>query len=274
MAGYIAAKRRVFMNQGAGDWAVLGIDTPETAALCTELTRAGGRTIAPISNAQAIGHGVSALGGVLYDSLGGRAVAVMDLADAPALPGKHNAQNIAAAYAMVRAMGLEPRAITAAIQSFPGLAHRLENVGTIGGVRFINDSKATNADAAAQALACYPRVRWILGGVAKDGGIDSLARFFPRVEKAYLIGEAGPSFGAVLQRAKVATANAGDMAHAVSMAFEDARSSGRTDEIVLLAPACASFDQYGDFEQRGDDFKARVAALRLPAQMANGGAAQ
>ncbi|HVY02873.1 MAG TPA: UDP-N-acetylmuramoyl-L-alanine--D-glutamate ligase [Caulobacterales bacterium] len=267
MGGYIAAKKRIFLNQGAGDWAIVGVDTPETAEICSELTRLNARTVAPISNAQAVGRGVSALGGALYDSLGGRAQMVMDLAAAPALPGKHNAQNIAAAYAAARAMGLETRAIAGAIQSFPGLAHRLESVGDVEGVRFINDSKATNADAAAQALACYPRVRWILGGVAKEGGIDSLADFFPRIARAYVIGEAGPSFASVLNRADVPVTPATTMERAVRLAFEDALQSGRTDEIVLLAPACASFDQYADFERRGEDFKACVRALRAPAAL-------
>ena len=139
-------------------------------------------------------------------------------------------------------------------------------------MRFINDCKATNADAAAQALAFYPRVHWIAGGVAKEGGIDGLAAFFPRIERAYLIGEAGPSFASVLHRADVSVTPATTMERAVRLAFEDALQSGRTDEIILLAPACASFDQYADFEQRGEDFKTHVRALRAPSAMAaNGG---
>ena len=270
MEGYIEAKKRVFANQGAGDWAIIGVDTPETSAICTALTAANARTIAPISSAQALGRGISALGGVLYDALDGQTNAVLDLKTAPALPGVHNAQNAAAAYAAARAMGLAPRAIAEAIASFPGLAHRQEAVATIDGVRFINDSKATNADAAAQALACYPKLRWILGGVAKEGGIDALARFFPRVTKAYLIGEAGPSFASTLTRAGVTAEVLGDLDHAVGAAFQDALSSGNEDEIVLFSPACSSFDQYTDFEQRGDAFKARVKALAVPLPLAKG----
>ncbi len=272
MEGYIAAKKRIFRNQGAGDWAIVGVDTPETAAICTALARDNGRTVAPISQSKSLGRGVFAVGGALYDGLDGRAENVLDLKDAKALPGAHNAQNAAAAYAAARAMGLKPRAIAEAVKSFPGLEHRLENVATIDGVRFINDSKATNADAAAQALAAFPNVRWILGGVAKEGGIDSLRRFFPGLVKAYLIGEAGPSFGSVLTRAGVDVVQAGDMESAVRLAHTDAQASGRKDEIVLLSPACASFDQYPDFEVRGNDFKARVRALAsAPPVAANGG---
>ncbi|MFZ4069866.1 MAG: UDP-N-acetylmuramoyl-L-alanine--D-glutamate ligase [Caulobacterales bacterium] len=258
MENYIGAKKRIFANQGAGDWAVVGVDTPETAAICTRLMT-GASFVAPVSTIQALGRGVSVLSGKLYDALEGRAQAICDLADADTLPGRHNHQNAAAAYAAARAMGASPADIAAGLRSFPGLAHRMETVAIIDGVRFVNDSKATNADAAAQALAAYPRgVHWIAGGVAKDGGIASLARFFPKLAGAYVIGQSGDAFAETIGEA-AGVCRAGQLDKAVTSAFEDARAKG--GGIVLLSPAAASFDQYADFEARGDAFRAIVQAL-------------
>jgi UDP-N-acetylmuramoylalanine--D-glutamate ligase len=155
------------------------------------------------------------------------------------------------------------------------LPHRLERAGTIEGVRFINDSKATNANAAAQALAVYPRVYWIAGGVAteggvaKEGGVAELAEFFPRIAKAYLIGQSAGDFSDTL-RGKVATVMAGNLEAAVKLAFNDARASGEPHPVVLLSPACASFDQFRSYEERGDKFKSYVVALSGAAPKANG----
>jgi UDP-N-acetylmuramoylalanine--D-glutamate ligase len=155
------------------------------------------------------------------------------------------------------------------LTSFGGLPHRLERAGTIEGVRFINDSKATNANAAAQALAVYPRVYWIAGGVAKEGGVAELEEFFPRVAKAYLIGQSAGDFSDTL-RGKVATVMAGNLEAAVKLAFNDARASGEPHPVVLLSPACASFDQFRSYEERGDKFKSYVVALSGAAPKANG----
>lgn len=257
MEAYIAAKTRIFRNQGAGDWAVIGVDTEPTAEIVTGLFGAGALRVAAISNIQALGRGVSALGQRIYDALEGRAFIGADLGEARGLPGRHNAQNAAAAYAACRALGLEPRVIASGLASFPGLAHRLEGAGEIDGVRFVNDSKATNADAAAQALAAYPRVYWIAGGRAKDGGIESLEPLFPRVAKAYLIGESAPTFARTLQGAAPYEI-CGELPRAIRRAHEDALASGEKDAVVLLSPACASFDQYADYEARGEAFKAEV----------------
>jgi len=270
MAAYIAAKKRIFRNQGAADWAIIGVDDAYCAAICTELTRAAIQHVAPVSSGQALGRGVSAIQGRIVDALSARAETVADLSDAPALAGKHNAQNAAAAYAVTHALGVDPRIIAAAFNSFPGLPHRLERAGTIGGVRFINDSKATNANAAAQALAVYPRVYWIAGGVAKEGGIGELEPFFPRIAKAYLIGQSAGEFADAL-RGKVAVTMAGNLEAAVKLAFADARASGEPHPVVLLSPACASFDQFSSYEERGDKFKAHVAALSESAPPARNG---
>src|SRR5262249_7401562 len=159
------------------------------------------------------------------------------------------------AYAAVRSIAKDTRAVAAAILKFPGLAHRIEDVGRIGKVRFVNDSKATNADAAARALVCFPDIYWIAGGKAKEGGIADLAPYFPRIRKAYLIGDAAPAFERTLN-GKVAVDRSETLDRAVASAYADAASSGNAAPVVLLSPACASFDQFRDFEHRGDSFRA------------------
>ena len=209
-----------------------------------------------------MGRGVYALQGVLYDAMGERVTEICDLTRAQSLPGRHNWQNAAAAYAAARALGLSEQAAAQGLMTFPGLAHRMETVGAIGRVRFVNDSKATNADAARQALSSYPKVYWIAGGQPKAGGIASLADLFGSVAKAYLIGEAQDEFAATLGR-RVPHVRSGTMDAAVRAAFDDARASGE-DAIVLLSPACASFDQFADFEDRGEAFRAAVHHLTVP----------
>jgi UDP-N-acetylmuramoylalanine--D-glutamate ligase len=260
MTGYIDAKKRIFLNQGAADWAVIGVDDSHTAAVCTDLTRAAVQHIAPISAGQALGRGVSALGSHLVDALSGRSEVVADLSEAPALAGRHNAQNAGAAYAATRALGVDPRVIAQALTTFSGLPHRLERIATIEGVRFINDSKATNANAAAQALAVYPRIYWIAGGVAKEGGIAELEQFFPRVARAYLIGQSAGEFSDAL-KGKAPVTMAGNLDAAVKLAFDDARASGEPHPVVLLSPASASYDQFRDYEERGERFRTLVNGL-------------
>lgn len=268
LARYLDAKRRIFRNQGAGDWAVLGVDSPETSALVTQLTAEGVRKVAAISNRRALGRGVSVLGATLYDALEQAAEPVLDLAQAQALPGMHNGQNAAAAYAACRALGLDRRKLAAAIASFTGLPHRLELAGVVGGVRCINDSKATNADAAAQALSVYRGIHWIVGGRAKEGGLGALEPLFDRVSAAYCIGEAGGEFARFLEAKGVRAVLCGELAAAVRQALEDARRGQDGGAVVLLSPACASYDQFRDFEHRGDAFKALVAQAAAAAATA------
>jgi UDP-N-acetylmuramoylalanine--D-glutamate ligase len=257
MAGYVAAKRRIFRHQGAGETAVVGVDDEICAGIADALERAGG-TVVRISAERPV-RGVHAETGVLVDS-GGEPVEVMDLRTVPALPGRHNWQNAAAAYAACRALGLSREAIAAGIRGFPGLAHRQELLGRIGKIRFVNDSKATNADAAAKALGCYEPIHWILGGVPKAGGIAGLETFFPRVAHAYLIGEAAPAFARVLDGHVPATM-CGDLETATRAAAAGAAADPAEAPVVLLSPACASFDQYPNFEVRGDAFRAIVGKL-------------
>jgi UDP-N-acetylmuramoylalanine--D-glutamate ligase len=262
MAGYVAAKKRILLNQGKGDTAVVGVDDEWCQQIVTEITAANRRTIVPISARRSMGRGVSAVQGMLYDATGERVIEICDLTRAVSLPGRHNWQNAAAAYAAARALGLSEQAAAQGLMTFPGLAHRMETVGAIGRVRFVNDSKATNADAARQALSSYPKVYWIAGGQPKAGGIESLADLFGSVAKAYLIGEAEDAFAATLDR-RAPYARCGTMDAAVRAAFADARASG-DDAIVLLSPACASFDQFTDFEDRGEAFRAAVHQLTAP----------
>ena len=191
--------------------------------------------------------------------------ATIDFSAARSLPGRHNAQNAAFAYAAARAVGVSHEAAVQGLMTFPGLAHRMETVGQMAGqtdqsgaIKFVNDSKATNADAARQALMSYPTSFWIAGGRAKDGGIEDLRDLFPRVAKAYLIGEAAEAFAATLGDTPHVIAK--DMVTAVALAAADAQQAGG-DAIVLLSPACASFDQFPDFEARGEAFRAAVLNL-------------
>ena len=259
MEGYAAAKRRVLLNQGKGDTAVIGVDDVWGQSICTEITAANRRTIWPVSARKALSRGVCGLEGRLYDATSERGVAeIADLTTARSLPGRHNWQNAAAAYAAVRAIGLTSEEAARGLMSFPGLAHRMETIGTLGMVRFVNDSKATNIDAARQAMSSYRRFYWIAGGRPKTG-IDCLADLFGAIAKAYLIGEAASDFALTLG-GKVPFERTGGLEAAVRAAYADAAASGE-DAVVLFSPACASFDQYSDFEARGEAFRAAVNAL-------------
>jgi len=257
--GYVAAKRRILANQARGDTSVIGVDDEYGGRICTETTAANRRTIVAISATKAIGRGVYVLDGRLYDATGERTVEVGDLKRARSLPGRHNWQNAAAAYAAVRGVGIDASQAARALMTFPGLAHRMETIGTIGKVRFVNDSKATNADAARQALSSYREVYWIAGGQPKAGGISELTDLFPRVVKAYLIGEAASEFSETLAGSAEAV-TCGTLEAATALAFKDAVAAGR-DAVVLLSPACASFDQFADFEARGNAFRSAVQTL-------------
>ncbi|PHK95654.1 UDP-N-acetylmuramoyl-L-alanine--D-glutamate ligase [Pseudoroseomonas rhizosphaerae] len=251
MAGYAAAKAHVFDHQDARDLAVIGMDDADTAAFA----QGHAARVVPISGLAPQPGGVWAEGRLLRDEAG----VIADLDAAPALPGSHNAQNAAAAAAVALFMGLSHAEIAAGLASFPGLPHRQERVGARGGIAFVNDSKATNADSTARALSSYDRVVWIGGGVPKAGGIDSLAPLFPRIAEAVLIGQSAQDFAATLAAHRVPVRVAGTLAAAVPAARDAARRHGVGT--VLLSPACASFDQFTGFDARGDAFRALVAAL-------------
>jgi len=186
---------------------------------------------------------------------------VADLNEAIGLDGQHNWQNAAAAYAATRAIGLKPETIGKAILTFPGLEHRLENIGKVGPVKYVNDSKATNVDAAAQALKTYDNIYWIAGGQAKEGGIADLAPHFKNITRAYLIGEAAEDFEATLRAGKVPSKISKELHMAVMCATKDALASRAPNPVILLSPACASFDQFKNFEIRGDAFRTQVREI-------------
>lgn len=258
MGGYFAAKRRLF-SEGGPDRAVVGVDEAEGRFLAGQLAQGpqDDRVIRVSSGQKLEGFGwsVFARKGFLSEWRKGRQVASIDLRGVAGLPGAHNHQNACAAYAAVRSLGIGPKAIEGAFHSFKGLPHRSQMVAERGGVRFVNDSKATNADSAAKALQAFPRIRWIAGGLGKEGGIAALAPFLGSVVKAYLIGHSARDFA--LQLGKTPHEICETMARAVARAAEEAEAG----DVVLLAPAAASFDQYPNFEKRGEDFVARVAAL-------------
>ncbi|BBK35495.1 UDP-N-acetylmuramoylalanine--D-glutamate ligase [Allostella sp. ATCC 35155] len=253
MANYIAAKQRIFAGQDHRHVAVVGIDDAVAAAIA-EAPRSA--RLVRISGRDAGEADVRVAAGVLTDAQG----SILDLAQAATLPGTHNAQNAAAAFAAARALGLDRSTIAASLPRYPGLPHRQELVAVIDGVPYVNDSKATNADAAARALACYEAVYWIAGGVPKAGGIATLAPQFAHIAHAFLIGEAAGDFARTLA-GRVPATMAGDLGNALRLAQERATAERRMGAVVLLSPACASFDQFRDFEDRGDRFRALVSAL-------------
>ncbi|WP_145105604.1 UDP-N-acetylmuramoyl-L-alanine--D-glutamate ligase [Cereibacter sediminicola] len=258
MGGYFAAKRRLFA-EGGPDRAVIGVDEPEGLYLAGQLSVAPeDDRVIRISAGQKLerfGWSVFARKGFLAEWRKGRQMASIDLRAMPGLPGAHNHQNACAAYAACRTLGLAPRQIEEALGSFKGLPHRSQLVGERNGVRFVNDSKATNVDSAAKALQAFPKIRWIAGGLGKDGGIAALRPHLEAVVKAYLIGHSARDFA--LQMGATDHEICETMDRAVARAAEEAQPG----EVVLLAPAAASFDQYPNFEKRGEDFMERVKAL-------------
>jgi UDP-N-acetylmuramoylalanine--D-glutamate ligase len=258
MGGYFAAKARLFIL-GGPDRAVIGVDEVEGRFLAGQLAQgpADDRVIRVSSGQKldGIGWSVFARKGFLAEWRKGRQVASIDLREVKGLPGAHNHQNACAAYAACRALGLAPKVIEGALNSFAGLPHRSQLVGERGGVRFINDSKATNVDSAAKALQAFPKIRWIAGGLGKEGGIAALKPLLGSVTKAYFIGHSARDFALQV----------GDLPHEICETMERAvaraAAEAEAGEVVLLAPAAASFDQYPNFEKRGEDFTARVKAL-------------
>ncbi|MEM9319214.1 MAG: UDP-N-acetylmuramoyl-L-alanine--D-glutamate ligase [Pseudomonadota bacterium] len=257
MGGYFAAKRRLFA-EGGPDRAVIGVDEPEGQYLADQMAMGAGdgRLIRVAVDRKLSGPGwqVTARKGWLSETRKARQVASVDLRPMKGLPGAHNHQNACAAWAALRAIGLAPRRIEASLRSFRGLPHRSQVIAEEGGVVFVNDSKATNVDAALRALSAFKRIRWICGGLEKEGGLDRLASGTGTVAKAYVIGREAEAFARALN---VDAEVCGTMARAVAQAVSEAEPG----DTVLLAPAAASFDQYDSFERRGEDFADHVARL-------------
>ncbi len=260
MEHYAAVKARLVAGVQPNGTAIVGIDDEWCRAIADDLARQGKR-VAHVSVREKLDDGFFVAQQKVMRAAGGNVTLVAELGGIGSLRGIHNAQNAACATAAALALGLDPPTIQAGLRSFPGLAHRMEEVGRCGAVLFVNDSKATNADSAAQALACFDDIFWIAGGKPKTGGIESLRQFFPRIRKAYLIGEAAEEFAATLGP-DVPHEIAGTLDKALAAAAADAEASAAREPAVLLSPACASFDQYRNFEVRGDAFRALVQTLR------------
>jgi UDP-N-acetylmuramoylalanine--D-glutamate ligase len=256
MQHYADIKERLVAGS---DVAVVGVDDSYSPLIADRIERAGSKVIR-ISRRHALADGLYAEGSRILRASGAAAHEIADLDGIQTLRGGHNAQNAAAAIAACLAVGVSADEIRAGLKSFPGLKHRMQPVGRRGRVVFINDSKATNADAAAPALSSYENIYWIAGGLPKEGGIRSLAPLFPRIAKAYLIGEAAPAFAATLGD-QVPYEISGTLERAVTHAAADADRDEHESAAVMLSPACASFDQYKNFEVRGDAFVSHVAAI-------------
>ncbi|WEK49851.1 MAG: UDP-N-acetylmuramoyl-L-alanine--D-glutamate ligase [Candidatus Kaistia colombiensis] len=256
MERYAAIKARLV--RGA-ETAVVSIDDEWCETIASDLDKRG-VTVKRISVRRPVANGYFADKGRIIEADDAEIHEIASLDGIGSLRGEHNAQNAAAAIAAARALSISEVEIGEGLKSFPGLAHRMEGVARLGRVLFVNDSKATNADAAEKALASFDRIYWIAGGKPKTGGISSLAPYFPRIAKAYLIGAAAEEFAATLA-GKVETVMASTMDVAVTAAARDAAGDSAPEPVVLLSPACASYDQYSNFEQRGDHFRALVLAL-------------
>jgi len=259
MENYAAIKERLPANIEQGGAAVVDVDDDYTRAAAERIERAR-KNVIRVSVESRVHDGYYAQGSRIFHAAGGRGHAVADLAGIGSLRGTHNAQNAACAIAACVTLGIDVDTIQKGLASFPGLAHRMQGIGRKGNVLFVNDSKATNADSAAKALASFHDIFWIAGGKPKTGGITSLARFFPRIRKAYLIGEAAREFAETLD-GKVPYEVNGALPAAINAATRDAAASGLQEPVVLLSPACASFDQYPNFEVRGKAFTDTVLAI-------------
>lgn len=255
LGGYFAAKRRLFA-EGGPDRAVVGVDEPEGLYLANQLSTGptDDRVIRISSGQKLSGPGwfVFARKGFLTEWRKGRQVTSIDLREVAGLPGAHNHQNACAAYSVCRSLGLAPRVIEEGFKTYGGLPHRSQVLGEKDGVTFVNDSKATNVDAAAKALGAFPKVRWICGGLEKEGGLGGLTDQFGHVVKAYVIGREAAEFALKLEGVDK------EICTTMEVAVAKAAAEAEAGEVVLLAPACASFDQYNSFEKRGEDFAAQV----------------
>jgi UDP-N-acetylmuramoylalanine--D-glutamate ligase len=259
LGNYAAVKERLVAGVQPNGCAIVGVDDNWCQAAADRIERAG-RRVQRVSVRRPLPDGLYVEAERIMQASGGTARAIAHVGHINSLRGRHNAQNAACATGAALALGLSPEQIQEGLRSYPGLPHRMEEVGRMGKVLFVNDSKATNADSSAQALACFPDIFWIAGGKPKTGGLASLTGFFPRMRKAYLIGEAAAGFAAELE-GKVPNIVAGTLERAVALAARDAEAADVKEPVVLLSPACASFDQFLDFEDRGEAFRRAVQKL-------------
>jgi len=259
-SNYIEAKKRIFKNQTSQDFALIDVDNKNSKQVFDELKADKNfhANLVPISTKKIQGNGISLFDGILTNRISG-ANSKLNL-KSDFLLGEHNDQNMAFAFAiaycnqLINGSEADECKIIAAIKKFKGLRHRMQILGKIDDIKFINDSKATNAESAENALKSYDNIFWILGGVAKEGGISGLAPYFKKIQKAYLIGEASEDFAKILAENSVNFEKCISLESAFKKAFSDAKTIRLSSKNILLSPACASFDQWKNFEQRGDYF--------------------
>src|SRR5690242_15330260 len=256
---YAAVKERLVAGVPEKGTAIVGVDDIWCRNIADRIDRAGKRVVR-VSVRNPLADGMYVEHETVVQAAGGARNEIARIGGIGSLRGLHNAQNAACASASALALGVDKDVLQAGLRSFPGLAHRMEQVGRVGNVLFVNDSKGTNADAAAHALSSFADIFWIAGGKPKQGGITGLTEYFPRIRKAYLIGEAAQEFSGTLG-ARVPHEISETLDVAVANAARDAEASGLVDPVVLLSPACASFDQYRNFEIRGAKFRDLVTAL-------------
>ena len=258
MENYAAIKERLVARS---DFAVVAVDDPFCAAIADRIEARGQPLLRISTTGVPLMDGISLEGTSLVRHTSGRGLdRLADLSGLITLRGRHNAQNAAAALTALGSSLPERKAMESALSQFGGLAHRMELIGKRGRVLFVNDSKATNADAAEQSLKSFRDIFWIVGGVPKEGGIEPLRPLFDRIAKAYLIGQSSDAFAATLGSA-IPHQACGTLDAAVQAAASDGAQSGAAEPVVLLAPACASYDQFKNFEARGDRFRSLVEAL-------------
>lgn len=256
IAGYVAAKKMLLRNANKKQVLVIGVDDEFSRQVADEVERAGHWRVIRISSQTMLEHGISGIDGRLYND----GNELFSITKAATLPGAHNWQNAAAALAATNALGVDIGKIDKGIHSYPGLPHRQQLIRTIDGIRFINDSKATNADATSKALSCYDSIYWIVGGKAKDGGLNGLEEFMPRIKHSFLIGASADEFASWL-KGKAPSSHSKTLDVAVHEAARMAANAGDKEAVVLLSPACASYDQFNNYEHRGETFAALVNSL-------------
>jgi UDP-N-acetylmuramoylalanine--D-glutamate ligase len=265
MEGYVATKEKIFKGKGI---AIIGVDDPWSLQVCERVKKQGLRQVIPVSCQKTVENGITVTAdGLLYD----RENNIIDLKTCPALKGQHNWQNAAIAYAACLAAGASALHIIKGLQSFPGLAHRQSIVTVLNGVTYVNDSKATNDQSASMALAAYDPIYWIAGGKPKEGGYQDCTRYLPHVRHAFLIGEAEDSLSQWLDTQKTSYTRCGTLEKALETAHRLAQSEKLVGAAVLLSPACASFDQFRNFEHRGDVFTTCVHDLTSKNNTRSGG---
>lgn len=261
IVGYLAAKKKIFEHSQKDDVLVLGVDDAYTDELFSSLKDSPFKVI-PVSVHKSLKCGVYVDQGFLVSEIEGSAEKIVDLRELSTLKGLHNWQNAACAYAALKSRGLQDSEIVSGFKSFPGLAHRQERIAELDGILFVNDSKATNAEATSQALECYKdsTIYWLLGGRPKEGGIQNLEAYFPKIEQAFLFGESSQLFALTFEGV-TPFSECGDLSTALKKAYVRAKEDKKNAPVVLLSPACASFDQFRDFEARGDAFRQWVYEL-------------